>query len=136
MNDCIFCKIIANEVPSYTVYEDIDTRAFLDIMPSMPGHTMVVLKKHSDKIFGYTKNELGAIMTTVQKVADALEKAFDTDVLTIGINHGEVAGVHHMHIHLIPRTVDDGGKVLQSLARTKPSGDLENIKEKIKKKMS
>jgi histidine triad (HIT) family protein len=135
MSDCIFCKVIGGEVPSYTVYEDGQTKAFLDIMPSMPGHTMVVLKKHSDKIFGYTKDELGAIMDSVQKVAKALEKAFDTSVLTIGINHGEVAGVHHMHIHLIPRTSNDGGKVLQSLARQETDEQLESIKEKIIKNM-
>jgi len=132
MDTCIFCKIIAREVPSFTVYEDEYTQAFLDIMPSVPGHTMVVHKKHSDKIFGYTKEELGVMMDTVKKVADALEKTFATRALTIGINHGEVEGVRHVHVHLIPRSTDDGGKVLQSLARKETKDELKYIQQKIK----
>ncbi|MBI3385767.1 HIT domain-containing protein, partial [Candidatus Gottesmanbacteria bacterium] len=68
MNDCIFCKVIANEVPSYTVYEDADTRAFLDIFGVTDGHTLVVLKKHGDTILDYSSEEIGKLWTSVQKV--------------------------------------------------------------------
>ena len=115
MNDCIFCKIIANEIPSYTVYEDADTKAFLDIFGATDGHTMVILKKHGETILSYTPKELGQLWTTVQKVAAGVEKAFDTKILSIGINHGEPQGVKHLHVHILPRFEGDGGGIMQSL---------------------
>jgi histidine triad (HIT) family protein len=130
--DCIFCKVIANEVPSYTVYEDDQTRAFLDIMPTRAGHTMVVLKKHGQTILDYSQEELGQLMKSAQVVIRALEKTYNTKVLTIGINHGEVTGVHHLHIHIIPRVPTDGGRVIQSLVSEKLTQPLEEIAASIK----
>ncbi len=135
--DCIFCKVIANEVPSYTVYEDADTRAFLDIFPTTDGAVMVLHKRHEEKITGYTKEEIAAMFTTVQKVASAVERAFNTKILSIGINHGEPAGVHHAHVHVIPRFEGDGGGIMQSLpSRKQKEKDLTKIMEKIKRSMA
>jgi len=133
MNSCLFCRLVANEIPSYTVYEDEKTRAFLDIFPCAPGHTMVILKKHGDTLFEYTPDELSFLMATVQKVSKALQKAYKTTILTIGINHGEVQGVHHLHVHIIPRFPDDQGGVVQSIVKNDPKEDLGSIKEAIKK---
>jgi histidine triad (HIT) family protein len=91
MSNCLFCRLVTNEIPSYTVHEDSETRAFLDIMPCTPGHTMVILKKHGDTILDYTDEELGSLWRAVQKVTKALEKTFKTRIFTIGINHGEKA---------------------------------------------
>lgn len=115
MSDCIFCKIVGNEIPSYTVYEDAGTRAFLDIFGATDGHVMVVPKKHGETIHDYTVSELSALWSTVQKVAAAIEKAFDTSILTIGINHGEPQGVKHLHVHIMPRFEGDGGGIIQTL---------------------
>lgn len=115
MDTCIFCKLVRNQIPSYTVYEDGDTRAFLDIYGATDGHTMVVLKKHGETIFSYTPDELGKLWVSVQKVAAATEKAFDTRILSIGINHGEPEGVKHLHVHILPRFEGDGGGIMQSL---------------------
>ncbi len=133
MTDCLFCKIVANDVPSYTVFDDEMTRAFLDIMPSAPGHTMVVHRRHADKVFDYTKKELGEIMQTVSLVATGLEKTFNTKILSIGINHGESSGVPHLHIHIIPRTANDLGGVMQSLVKIPLNETLDEIAENIKK---
>jgi len=122
MSDCIFCKIIKNEIPSYTVYEDTNTRSFLDIFGATDGHTMVILKKHGETIHDYSEAELGALWKSVQKVAAGIEKMFDTGILSIGINHGEPEGVKHLHVHIMPRFANDGGGIIQSL----PGKKLEN----------
>lgn len=121
MEPCIFCKLVANEIPSYTVYEDADTRAFLDIFGATDGHTMVVLKKHGETILSYTPDELKQLWTSVQKVAAAVEKAFGTKILSIGINHGEPRGVKHLHVHIMPRFEGDGGGIMQTLPNRKLS---------------
>ena len=136
MSDCLFCRVVENAVPSYTVYEDGFTRAFLDIMPSVPGHVLVILKKHGATILDYTPEELTYLMGTVQIVLKALEKTFGTKVYTIGINHGEPSGVHHLHVHLLPRFSDDRGDIIQSIVHKEPEEDLKTITEKIKKNIN
>ncbi len=133
MDNCLFCKIVRNEVPSYTVYEDEHTRAFLDIYPSVPGHTVVILKKHGWAIGDYTQEELSHLMSTVQKVVRGLTVAYKTEVFTIGINHKEETGVHHLHMHILPRFPDDGGGVIQSIVEKEVKEALPAIAEKIKK---
>ncbi len=113
--DCIFCKIVAGDMPSFTVYEDGDTKAFLDIFGATDGHTMVILKKHGETILDYTKEDLGNLFWTVRKVSDAIEKTYKTTVLSIGINHGEPQGVKHLHVHILPRYEGDNGGIMQSL---------------------
>lgn len=115
MNGCIFCKLVANDIPSYTVYEDADTRSFLDIFGATDGHAMVILKKHGATIHDYTNDELGVLLSAAKKVAAAIEKTYGTQILSIGINHGEPQGVKHLHIHIMPRFEGDGGGIMQSL---------------------
>jgi|GEM_PF-528380 histidine triad (HIT) family protein len=122
MNECIFCKLVANEIPSYTVHEDAETRSFLDIFGATDGHTMVVLKKHGATIHDYTQEELGSLWASVKKVSKAIEKTYDTHILSIGINHGEPEGVKHLHVHIMPRFEGDGGGIIQSL----PGKPLQN----------
>lgn len=109
-------------MPAHTVYQDADTKAFLDIFGATDGHVLVIHKRHEDKITGYTPVELQALFTTVQKVSEAEERAFNTKILSIGINHGEPEGVHHAHVHVMPRFEGDGGGIIQTL----PGKKLEN----------
>lgn len=122
-------------MPSYKVFENDHTLAFLDIFGATDGHTVVVHKRHEEKITGYTKEELADVFATVQKVAAAMEKAFDTNILSIGINHGEPNGVHHAHVHVIPRFGGDGGGIIQSLPNRKPKEDLGAVRKKITAQM-
>ena len=115
MNDCIFCKILAKEMPAHVVYEDEHVLAFLDIFGATDGHVLVIHKRHEDKITGYDTSELGVLFSGVAKVSGAVERAFGTTILTIGINHGEPEGVHHAHIHVMPRFSGDGGGIIQTL---------------------
>ncbi len=106
MEDCIFCKIINGEIPSYKIYEDEIVYAFLDITQVTPGHTLVVPKKHAKDIFEYEEELASQVFARIPKIARALEKAYpDMQGLNIINNNREVAyqSVFHSHIHLIPR---------------------------------
>jgi len=131
MSECLFCRLVHNEIPSYTVYEDGKARAFLDIMPRTIGHTIVILKNHGDTILDYSPAELGFLWGAVQKVTKALGKTFKTQIFTIGINHGEETGVHHLHVHIIPRFSDDGGGVIQSIVKKEGKEGLGEVQKKI-----
>ncbi len=134
--DCLFCKIVANEIPSYTVYEDEFTRAFLDIFGATDGHTMVILKNHGATILDYSPDDLKRLWSTAQKVAAGIEKAYDTKILSIGINHGEPQGVKHLHVHILPRFEGDGGGIIQSLSgRPLKDKDFTSVAEKIRKNL-
>ncbi|EKD86659.1 MAG: hypothetical protein ACD_37C00200G0003 [uncultured bacterium] len=132
MDSCIFCKVIARKVPGYFILEEKEYVAFLDIFGSTDGHTMVVPRRHGYSILEYREEELGKLMGGAKKVAEKMKKALNTDSITIGINHEEEKGVPHLHIHLIPRFNDDGGKVLQSLVSSGIRKDLKEIAEKIR----
>ncbi len=134
MDDCIICRIINNQLPSYRLYEDDKSIAFLDHHPCAPGHTLVSLKQHSETLLDYSPEELKEFMTALQKVINALEKTLNCSGLSIGINHRELAGIHHLHIHLIPRFKGDGGEIIQNLVYNNNKVEsLESIAEKIKR---
>jgi histidine triad (HIT) family protein len=105
-DNCIFCKIIAGDIPSYTVYEDDVVKAFLDISQVTPGHTLVVPKKHVPDIFAYDAQLAADVFARIPKIANAI-KASSPDIKGMNIvnNNGEVAyqSVFHSHIHLTPR---------------------------------
>jgi histidine triad (HIT) family protein len=108
--DCLFCKIIAGQIPCEKVYEDSTTFAFLDIRPVNPGHTLVVHKHHHHDIFDTPEADLCELMRAVQKVAIAVTKATRCDGINIGMNNRPAAGqlVMHAHIHVMPRLLNDG----------------------------
>lgn len=112
--DCIFCKIIKGDLPSYKVYEDEKTYAFLDIHPVNAGHTLVVPKKHAKNIFDVSPEDWVAVAKVVHMLAPAIEKAVDANGINIGMNNREHAGqvVDHAHIHIIPRFKGDGFKLM------------------------
>ena len=101
----IFAKILRGELPSYKVYEDDGALAFLDIMPRMPGHALVLPKSAVRNIFDVSPDDLAHVMKVAQKVAQAAMKVFAADGVTIQ-QFNEGAGgqvVFHLHVHVIPR---------------------------------
>lgn len=110
MLDCIFCKIIAGEIPSYKVYEDEFTLAFLDINPVNPGHTLVLPKKHVANIEEASEETLCQAIKTVKKVGLSLKKNLSTPGYNVLVNNDPAAGqiVPHLHFHVTPRLEDDG----------------------------
>lgn len=93
MENCIFCKLAAGEIPSHKVYEDDYYLAFLDIRPLSPGHTLVIPKQHYRWVWDVP--EVGTYFEVVRKIAVAIEKAFGVDEV-----HAKIVGeeVHHAHI--------------------------------------
>lgn len=106
MDNCIFCKIIKKEIPSYPIYEDESVYAFLDLSQTTKGHTLIIPKLHVTDIFEYDEATAADLFARVPKVARALEQALpDVFGLNIVSNNRELAyqTVFHSHIHLIPR---------------------------------
>lgn len=104
MLSCLFCKIIANELPSTKVYEDGEVLGFLDIKPVNPGHTLVIPKKHFENIHDMPDALVGKVAVAAKKIADAILK-MGAEGVNIGMNNGEAAGqiVFHAHVHVMPR---------------------------------
>ncbi len=106
---CIFCKIIAGEIPAHKVYEDENVLAFLDITQATKGHTLVIPKKHVRNIFELDEKTASDIFSVIPKISNALKGAFNPIGLNI-VNNNEkpLQEVFHYHIHLIPRYENDG----------------------------
>lgn len=132
MPDCIFCKITRGEIPSYKVYEDDKTLAFLDIHPVSPGHVLVIPKDHATNIFEISSQSWADVQETVRKIAVALEKAVEADGVNLMMNNREHAGqvVDHVHVHLIPRFKGDGLKLWSH--KEYKEGEAEATVEKIR----
>lgn len=108
--NCIFCKIVAGEIPSTRVYEDADTLAFMDIGPVIKGHTLVIPKQHYDPITKTPVDVLGRLMKVVQKIAQAQMNGLKADGVNVLNANGTAAGqqVPHIHFHVVPRFKTDG----------------------------
>lgn len=112
MENCIFCKIAAGEIPSSKVYEDEKVYAFLDTSQVTEGHTLLIPKKHVANIFEYDEKLAAEVFSYLPKIANALQKAYpEMKGLNILQNNGEVAyqTVFHSHVHLVPRYQRDEG---------------------------
>lgn len=108
-SNCIFCKIIAGEIPSRTVYEDEGYKAIMDVSPASKGHVIVLPKNHASNVFEISEEELSGAMIVAKKVAAMLKEKFGCDGVNILQNNGEAAGqtVFHLHVHVIPRYKGD-----------------------------
>jgi histidine triad (HIT) family protein len=110
--DCIFCKIVAGEIPSYKIYEDDNVLAFLDITQGTKGHTLVIPKKHIKNIYDLDEETIFNVFKVVPKISNALKKAFSPIGLNIVNNNDKpLQSVFHFHIHIIPRYENDGMKL-------------------------
>lgn len=101
----IFAKILRGEIPSVKVYEDEHSIAFMDVMPQAPGHTLVLPKQPSRNLLDASPEALSHLIQAVQKVANAVQEAFDADGIYIAQFNEAPAGqtVFHLHFHVIPR---------------------------------
>lgn len=108
--DCIFCKIVAGQIPATKIYENKVLLAFLDIGPVSDGHTLVVPKQHFQRLHDCPSQLLGQITSTLGKIAKAVADAMDSDGYNVLCNNGKAAGqlVDHLHFHIIPRKTGDG----------------------------
>lgn len=102
----IFAKILRGEIPSFKVFEDDKTLAFMDVMPQAAGHTLVIPKFEAENILDLDPDYAAAMIRTTQKVAGAVKRAFNAPGIMLAQLNGEAAGqtVFHIHIHIIPRS--------------------------------
>lgn len=101
--DCIFCKIIAGDIPSYKVYEDEYLLAFLDINPVSPGHTLIIPKEHTLDLNSINNDTLLKIFDKSRDIANMLMDKMQADGFTLVQNNGSVQEVKHYHLHVIPK---------------------------------
>ena len=113
----LFSKIIAGEIPSHKVASGKDWYAFLDIFPRRDGHTLVIPHKQVANLQQLTDEEIASLFLGVKQVQNRLSEVFDTTDFTICLHDGPLAGqeVPHVHVHVIPRTTDDGGRTLMAM---------------------
>lgn len=119
----MFCKIANGEIPSFKVYEDEHVFAFLDLNPVTRGHTLVIPKKHVERLSDVNEEDIHNIFTGVKEVAKIIDKI--SKDYNIGINQGKLAFqiINHLHVHIMPRYQGDGlspwppGKLTQEEAK-------------------
>lgn len=141
MDNCVFCKIVSQDIPSYKVYEDEEVLAFLDLSQVTPGHTLLIPKTHKDDIFAYDAELAATVFSRVPKIAQAMEKAFPEMAGLNIVNNNKELGyqtVFHSHIHLIPRYTSADGFELIFKENTKNYGpdELATLAEKISEQVT
>ena len=104
MNDCLFCKIVKNQIPATKVHEDEHTVAFKDIHPQAPTHLLVIPKEHVAAVHEYQAGEFEALTKIFETVAAVVKNnGLDEKGYRLVVNSGEIAGqaVHHLHVHIL-----------------------------------
>ena len=134
--NCIFCKIVAGQIPCFKLFEDEATLAFMDINPANPGHALAIAKEHWENLRAMPAHLLGPVVATAQRVAKAVETVLKPDGFNLLQANGPGAGqsVFHFHIHILPRR--DGDELKVNWGHT--PGDMAAIKatyEKVKAAM-
>jgi histidine triad (HIT) family protein len=135
MEDCIFCKIIRGEIPSFKVYEDEKSFAFEDINPVSKGHTLVVPKEHAADLWNISEEYLSAVQLASKKIVKAIKKALrPAGVACLQLNgKGVNQVVPHYHLHLIPRS--EGESELPMTTWELKEGNMDEI-QKIAEKIA
>ena len=129
---CTFCRIAAGDRPAHVLYEDERTVAFLDENPAVTGHTLVIPRTHEEELLTIDDATSTAVFETVRTVSNALDAALEPDGFSVFHTSGPLVGsVEHAHVHLLPRTVDDG--VSLSLARDRlEADDAESVTARVR----
>ncbi len=127
MDDCLFCRIVAGELPSTRVHEDERSIAIMDIFPATPGHVLVIPREHADDIHSASDEDVAHCAQVAKRLAGRAMAALAADGVTIMQSNGAAAWqtVFHYHVHVIPRY--DGDPLV--LPWTPASGDPAEIAE-------
>ena len=134
--DCVFCKLVAGQIPASIVYEDDATLAFMDLGQVNPGHVLVACKAHAASIYDLDDAQAAAVFRAVAKVARAVRAAFDPPGLSVYQANGRPAGqtVLHFHLHVLPRHEGDGMQLVWPV-KNPPRERLEEYCAKIRARL-
>lgn len=129
-DNCIFCKIIAGEIPSHTLYEDEQFKVILDVGPATKGHALILPKSHHANLYELPEETAADAMKLAKRMMITMTEKLKCDGFNVVQNNGEVAGqtVFHFHMHLIPRYKNDG-EILKYIAGEPNQEELAKIKE-------
>lgn len=105
--DCIFCKIINGEIPSYKIYEDDMVIAFLDVNPKKNGHTLIVPKKHIVDFTGLDSETILHIHRVAKNITHLLEDKLKATGFCINANYLDTQEIKHFHLHIVPNTKEE-----------------------------
>ena len=133
--NCIFCKIIAGEIPSNTIYENDEFKVILDLAPAAKGHALILPKEHYADIYEIDEEVAGKAMKLAKKLAIHMTEVLGCDGFNILQNNHEVAGqtVFHFHMHLIPRYKEaKNNDILKWSEETFSPEEMAEIKEALK----
>ncbi len=127
MPDCLFCRIVAGEVPAQIVHETPDAVAFLDRTPAARGHVLVVPRVHASSLLALDDARIGGLFLAVKEVQRRVERALRPAAFHVGWNHGAAAGQHvfHLHVHVLPRSAR--GRGIQLLGEGGAAHDLAEV---------
>jgi histidine triad (HIT) family protein len=137
MTDCIFCKLVAGQIPSTRVHEDEHTLAFMDLGQVNPGHVLVAVKKHAANLYELDEAQAAAVARATVKISKAIKAAFQPEGLSVYQANGKAAGqtVFHYHVHLLPRHEADGMELTWPV-KNPPREKLEGYAEKIRQQLA
>lgn len=126
---CIFCRIVAGEIPAKIVRQDPGAVAFLDVQPLADGHVVVVPRRHAARVEALTPEDAAAVFRLVAALAAPLRTALGAEGLTIGVNDGAITGqtVPHVHVHVVPRWSRDGAGSIHSMFALGPRRPLDEV---------
>ena len=132
MAECIFCDMIEGKLPYYMIYQDDDCLVILDKYPIDNGHSLIITKKHYEKITDMNVDEVPKLFSKIPKIANAIIKGTNADAFSIAQNNGKAAKqiVPHVHIHIIPRYNVTG--TLWTKRKIMNDNELSALAEKIK----
>ena len=128
---CIFCDIVSGKADGLIITENEHALAVLDAFPLVSGHTLILSKKHCEKVQDLNQNELVSLVNLLSKVTSAVENGAQAKSTLIAIHNGKEAGqeIPHLHIHVVPRKMGDGGGPIHSCFRSSSSSTDRNLNE-------
>jgi histidine triad (HIT) family protein len=135
--DCIFCKIVAGEIPAVKVLDEELVLAFMDINPASRGHLLVIPKRHAEDIFEISEADLAAVTGAAKRCARAAKEALKAEGVTVLQLNGRAAGqvVPHLHIHIMPRWESDGLSVSSWEMKLVDMEQIKDIARKVKEQI-
>jgi len=136
MADCVFCRIVAKQIPASVVHEDEHTLAFMDLGQVNPGHVLVAAKAHAENIYALDDAHAAAVFRAAANVARAIRDAFAPQGLSVYQANGKPAGqtVFHFHLHLVPHHEGDGMDLVWPV-KNPPRASLEEAAAKIRARL-